>query len=82
MQITLQFDTDNKKDTYWEDIKKLEQLIKIDDYKRLIFEFNEYLIFERKNSGYDLKKLSIIENVQEQWIEFMKDRNINIDDIV
>lgn len=81
MKITLQFEADGKNDTYWDDIKQLEQILKINDYKRLIFDFNEWLIYEIKYSD-DAQKIKILDDVQKQWIEFMNDRNINHDDIV
>ena len=80
MKITLQFEADGKNDTYWDDIKQLEQILKINDYKRLIFDFNEWLIYEIKYSD-DAQKIKILDDVQKQWIEFMNDRNINLDDM-
>ena len=81
MKITLQFEANDDKDFYWDDIKQLEQILKINDYKRLIFDFNEWLIYEIKYSD-DAQKIKILDDVQKQWIEFMNDRNINHDDIV
>ena len=81
MKITLQFEADGKNDTYWDDVEKLKQILKLDDYKRLIFDFNEWLIYEIKYSD-DAQKIKILDDVQKQWIEFMNDRNINHDDIV
>ena len=81
MKITLQFEADGKNDTYWDDVEKLKEIVKLDDYKRLIFDFNEWLIYEIKYSD-DAQKIKILDDVQKQWIEFMNDRNINHDDIV
>ena len=81
MKITPQFEADGKNDTYWDDVEKLKQILKLDDYKRLIFDFNEWLIYEIKYSD-DAQKIKILDDVQKQWIEFMNDRNINHEDIV
>ena len=80
MKITLQFEADGKNDTYWDDVEKLKQILKLDDYKRLIFDFNEWLIYEIKYSD-DAQKIKILDDAQKQWIEFMNDRNINLDDM-
>lgn len=80
MKITLQFEANDDKDFYWDDIKQLEQILKINDYKRLIFDFNEWLIYEIKYSD-DAQKIKILDDVQKQWIEFMNDRNINLDNM-
>jgi hypothetical protein len=82
MKTILTFEADGKNDTYWDDVEKLKQILKLDDYKRLIFNFNEWLIYEIKYSGNNIQKLGYFEDVQKQWIEFMNDRNINHDDIV
>lgn len=82
MKTILTFKTDGEKDTHWDDTKKLKQILKLDDYKRLIFDFNEWLISEIKYSGDNIQKLDYFNDVQKQWIEFMNDRNINHDDIV
>jgi hypothetical protein len=82
MKTILTFETDGEKDTYWDDIKQLEQILKINEYKRLIFDFNEWLIHEIKKSIYLDRELITMEHIQKQWIEFMNDRNINHDDIV
>jgi len=82
MKITLQFEANDDKDSYWDDKKQLEQIIKFDDYRGLIFDFNEWLIHEIKKSIYIDRELMTMEHIQKQWIEFMNDRNINIDDIV
>jgi hypothetical protein len=81
MKTILTFEADGKNDTYWDDVEKLKQILKLDDYKRLIFDFNEWLIYEIKYSD-DAQKIKILDDVQKQWIEFMNDRNINHDDIV
>lgn len=80
MKITLQFEADGKNDTYWDDVEKLKQILKLDDYKRLIFDFNEWLIYEIKYSD-DAQKIKILDDVQKQWVEFMNDRNINHDNM-
>ncbi len=81
MKITLQFEANDDKDSYWDDKKQLEQIIKFDDYRRLIFDFNEWLIHEIKKSIYIDRERMTIEHIQKQWIEFMNDRNINIDNM-
>jgi hypothetical protein len=81
MKTILTFEADGKNDTYWDDVEKLKQILKLDDYKRLIFDFNEWLIYEIKYSD-DAQKIKILDDVQKQWIEFMNDRNINHEDIV
>jgi hypothetical protein len=82
MKTILTFEADGKNGTYWDDVEKLKQILKLDDYKRLIFDFNEWLISEIKYSGNNIQKLGYFKDVQKQWIEFMNDRNINHDDIV
>ena len=81
MKTILTSEADGKNDTYWDDVEKLKQILKLDDYKRLIFDFNEWLIYEIKYSD-DAQKIKILDDVQKQWIEFMNDRNINHEDIV
>lgn len=80
MKTILTFEADGKNDTYWDDVEKLKQILKLDDYKRLIFDFNEWLIYEIKYSD-DAQKIKILDDVQKQWIEFMNDRNINHDNM-
>ena len=82
MRIRLQFEINEDNESYWNDKKQLEQIIKFDDYRRLIFDFNEWLTHEIKKSIYIDRERMTMEHIQKQWIEFMNDRNINLDDIV
>ena len=76
MKTILTFEADDKNDTYWDDVEKLKQILKLDDYKRLIFDFNEWLIQEIKKAMFLDKELIVMEHIQKQWVEFMNDRNI------
>lgn len=76
MKITVTFETDSSKDSHFDDLKSLQDILKLEDYKLLVFEFNEYLIKKLKHTRDTNHQLEVIEDIQKQWLEFIYNRGI------